>query len=453
MAANQMKTKIQYTGTLSTDQLEALNTQLVMEERDTPLVFKGRSQILNRIEQTIGNLKQRPPTQTRPLSVVIRGAPGSGKTSLLTELMNQHSEDSGVTTIDINGKDLKSEQHFLRLMLRGVEKWKSNELTTKTTIKIGGGINVIGFRGDLSEEREYPFEMEKMSVKSKSVWAVLKEALGDDKVVLLCIDEAQTVRDEGGGARDLLVDFHTGKTENLRILPVFAGLNDTIQILADLGVSRLSTTSVMNLGSLSTQEAEAVVLDTLNHPDFGLADKFEEKDKKLIAITLGVASGGWPRHLHHYVQGLLLKVAVDQELEPITSQVDLDLVLEHGHSARIEYYEQRVSLIDRKFAQALMQGLSENPDKLTTEGLERLCAEQFNFIEDRFEDELNNAIHVGVINPIRAFDNLITVPIPSLNTFLVSHANGELTKQFLREQHGKELERELNRGGGLSVGV
>lgn len=426
-----MKTKIQYTGSLSAEQLDALNTESGWSERDTPLIFKGRSQILKQIERNVANLKRSPPYQNHLLTTLIHGAPGSGKTSLLVESIRQHSEDSGITTIKINGRGLKSENQFLRAVLQAVDKAQESDLASKTTVKTGGGVNVVAFKGELATEHEYQSKIDNLSVKT--IWGVLEDILGRDKVVLLCIDEAQTIQDEKGGARDLILDLHTGDTGKLRIIPVFAGLNDTEPILSGLGMSRPNEDLIFQLSSLSQREAEDVVLDTLNHPSFGMANCFSNQDKKLIATSLAIASDQWPRHLHYYVKGVLREVADDQELESPTYQIDLNRALEFGHEARVSYYDRRARLVSESFLGGLMTALANQPDNLLMSDL---------YASDK---DFDNAIHYGLLEKVSLAENTsIRVPIPSLKTFLICRGDHEQTKQTLREEHEQILKQRIS---------
>lgn len=426
-----MKSLIQYKGRLTTNQLDAISTQLELHERDTPLVFKGRTRILARIKRLVRELKQPTFNTNRSLAHVIQGAPGAGKTSLLSELERQCTDEKlDIRTIRISGKDLKSTNSFIGAMLTGFDE-AINELTTKTTVKRGGGINLEAAKGELSSEREYGSKLE--SVNFRTVWEVLEQVLGRDKVILLCIDEAQTIRDdERTGTNPILLDFHVGGTGRLRIIPVFAGLNDTSQILSGLGMSRLTDDLVFHLSSLSKQESEDVVLGTLNHVPFGLADRITVEDKTLIATSLRIASDRWPRHLHYYVQGVLREVLEDQERDLPANRIDLNRVLEHGHDARVTYYDRRAQLLRDDFIEDLMNAVTNNPSNLEKREL------------GGTEEDFDDAIHYGLLETEGlGAKKSINVPIPSLRTFLICRGDFEQTKRSFRQQHEEQLKLEL----------
>lgn len=436
-----MQTQIPYKGTLSSNQLDALREVLAVSERGLPLVFKGRRNILNQIHTHIDRVKRFPINDT--YTRVIQGAPGSGKTTLLNELKKPYLQtDSGVTVIDINGKDLKSERQLLRVVLGAVNE-KASNLTTRSTEKRGGSINVFGIKGDLSDERERASQIDTLQVRT--IWSLLEEVLGKDNVILLCVDEAQTIKDHTASSNDLLIDFHTGRTERLRIVPIFAGLNDTQTILSGLGVSRLSANLKFQLSSLSQREAEDVVLETLNHPSLGLVGSFEEHDLELMATSLGLASDRWPRHLHHYIHGLLQEVLNDQELDLSTNHVNPDRALEYGHDARVSYYRERASLVDRLFLESLISALQENPNELTIKQLEDTYQNQFGGNYEKFNTAYESAIHFGLIEPREVNAKAIEVPIPSLKTYLNCDESEEDTKSILRQQHQTQMEKEVER--------
>lgn len=439
-----MKATIQYKGDLSPEQLDALNAQLRRDERDIPLVFKGRQGIIDHIAALMADLKGLAKSTSKSYTQVIHGPPGSGKSTLLHELKIQNStEDSNVKVVTVGGKDLVSKDEFITAVLDEFEVG-TDDLTVKKTPKKGSSLSVLGVdKGELAVETEYGAQADRMNLSS--TWRLLEQFLKEDEVLLLCVDEAQTISGYTEvGVHPLLIDFHMGRTGNLRVLPIFAGLNDTTNILANQGMSRLSTSSIFRLSSLSMHEAEDVVLDTLAHSSFGLEGFFTEEDKKLLAKSLAIASDRWPRHLHYYIQGLLRQIAEDQERDSPTYYIESDRVLEYGHKARLDYYYQRAILVDRSFLQSLMKSLKDDRSSLRAAELERICCDEFSMTHNQFKQALEQAVHVGLIELEGLSDATVQIPIPSLRTFLVCQGDRERTRAFLRKDHERQLEHELN---------
>ena len=443
-----MRTTIQYRGNLSSSCLDAIQHQLIASERDTPFVFKGRGDVLNYIGLLVADLSNDPKSLDQSYTQVILDAPGAGKTALLRQLINRYIDDDSVLPIRMLGEELSTPTAFLKALVEGSRGSLAPELNSnrnrtgirKVVSKVGLEA-LFGAGVERSQARPTPLE----HLRHEDVWDLTFKAL-PRKVrkklppVLLLVDEAQRVgSDTSDGINPIVTGLHDARTGKLTILPVFAGLNDTRKRLEEVGLSRLTGES-FTLGRLSSEEAEDVVRDTIDHPSLGMGEMFFEEDKSYVAKALAIASDQWPRHLHYYVKGFLGELVRDYEREQPIYQVDLLQALEYGHNARVQYYQDRVDLIrDSNFRKVLFDAfLKDNPpDRITKTELAN------NASSDQFEVAYRSAIHTGLLSPISSGqDEVCEVPIPSLKTFLQNNADHEATKQILRNTLELELDNE-----------
>lgn len=436
-----MKTTITYLGELTAVQKDALKNQLSRGERDRPLVFKGRENVLVHIETQLQKL-QTSPEAIDSNTQVIHGAPGVGKTSLLTELKKKYgSAYSGIVVIGITGKDLASKNEFVGSVLGSLEEGV-NGLNVKITTKKSGGFTAYFVKGDVVKEKEYASPIESMNLRT--IWASLYELLDDDRVLLLCVDEAQTIETEVGKKNNpILMDLHTRQTNKLRVLPIFAGLNDTESILENEGLSRLDGKNTFHLSSLSLDEAKGVVKGVFNHDSLGLTNLFSQEDINLIAVSLATASQ-WPRHLHYYIEGVLQEIQSDQQREIPNHFVDLTKALEYGHQERVNYYDNRARSMEPEFVEAISKLLQNPSQRLSKKNLHNIARDHFDMSDEQYNSSYQKAIHNGIIEEIGSGSQCsLQMPTPSLRTFLLCDCDPERTLEVLRQDHQNTFQRQL----------
>ena len=73
--------------------------------------------------------------------------------------------------------------------------------------------------------------------------------------------------------------------------------------------------SVLKLTELSIELSESVVLGLVEASQLGIMNCFCATNEARIAKSLAVASEGWPRHLHYYLQGLANALVADIRCE------------------------------------------------------------------------------------------------------------------------------------------
>lgn len=440
-----MNTTIPYVGDLTVAQKDALRQQLARGERDRPLVFKGRRNIIEQVESQLEKLQTSSET-VHSSTQVIQGAPGSGKTSLLNQLEERFSQESIV--IKLYGGDLTDNDRFLSRVLRSAKSgidMLSVERGRNHTAEVNLGVG----KGSRTSARTQASPLATKDVRT--VWELIEKSLGRSrrKVVLLCVDEAQSIQSGDMSNKPtnlILLDLHTSQTDNLRILPIFAGLNDTETILGNEGLSRLDHNFVFHLSSLSLQEAKAVVKGVLEHKSLGLTNLFTQESAEFIATALATASQ-WPRHLHYYIQGVLQELQYDQECESTQHSIDLNKALEYGHQSSVRYYDSRARLVGTEFVESTSNLLLDPEKRLTKANVHTNARKLFDMSNEQFDRLYQKAIHDGLIEETGSGGRSeFRIPIPSLETFLRCECDLEKTKEILRNDHAHALQAALTTG-------
>ena len=277
-----------------------------------------------------------------PRCEVIQGAPGVGKTSLLRELRTQCTKIPNVVPVMIAGQYLSRPGVVLERFVEAVDG-NVDDLTDTTTVsaQVAGSAARVNAGGTWEKERESL--LDKIE-RGRGIWQVLEDCIESsaDKTFLLLIDEAQRVEcSPGYKVNKIVTNLRSGQCGIFKVHGVFAGLSDTSLRLAEVGLSRQSRIAE-TLAPLYESESQTAVIRFLNHDQLGLGDLFTSSDKYDIAQALAVASEGWPRHLHYYLQGLVANLLDDATKTYPTQKLDLNGVLQYGHKSRILYYRQLI---------------------------------------------------------------------------------------------------------------
>ena len=437
---NILRERIPYNADLSPEYLTALEKQLRTSERGDPLVFGGRTDIVNQVKTRL--LDMEVGEHRDEYAMVVQGAPGAGKTTLINHLVAQVESgeittSDGVRVISINGSACRDEGRFLAAVFDNIEE-TADDLVREQINKV---------KGETSQSSEFA------TMGIRSVWSML-EAVGVSGTVLLCMDETQNLK--GYGFCEIVEDLHTIKTGALKILPLFAGLLDSEDVLSKAGLTRLRESPIL-LGTLSKSESRKVITDTLSHESLGLSGAFSQKDQGYLASSLTIASDSWPRHLHYYMRGVLVEILEDQQRATPLHEIDLNRALEFGHAARIDYYRRQLGRLRSSVGSLQQIGFIETLEDLSTnrniptKQLVESLSDNLGLDLSETSDMLEAAIHLGVLTPPQAVgdEDVSQIPIPSLRTFLQCGRGVEKTLIELRQTHAEQLGNELRTRRGL----
>ena len=432
---------VRYEATLTHGQKRAIELHISDGERNRPLVFRGREEILAHVARRIERLAELGNTDST--TVVLHGPPGAGKTSLLAHIEERFNHT--VVAIPLNSSDFDSKDEFIAAVLEatGLGSLGRRVITTK-----GGWLGFFGFlRGVLSQATE---RLSLLDFGGKSsVWGYIKAALGTNHTMplMLCVDESQNLSNPIGLSKNALIeDLQLCNTGDLSVMPIYAGLSTTVTALEHVGLSRLDPGSIFRVGPLERHESEEVIRETLSHERFGLTKAFAEQDLIDLGTSLAIAGDNWPRHLTCYVNAVIQAILDDQQLDEPTMQIDMSRALEIGHTSRIESYGRIRTRFNPEGETAMLSSLYEvcqeiprfKPFKLTDW---RRNAEGLGVSGEEFSQSLRLAKRIGLVESLdeRDSNDMVRIPIPSLQTYLSRRGNFTETLELLREDHHREL--------------
>jgi len=412
--------KLKFQRELSEEELERLVEYTRRKEREPPLAFVGRDDIRSEI---IGQVDDRlKATDTVSRTFVIKGAPGCGKTSLLSQFKLDIAHKENAYAVPIKTSELNEPALFLESfvseLVKGYERkaFSSKETTNKTT----------GEALFIKQEREWkaamPSLVERLERKSSSIWKVLKELLNlkNNPVFLLLVDEAQRTRPlQGTSENTIATELHLGETDGIKIIPVFAGLSDTPKVLGRVGVSLRS--EVTTLGALTEHETELVVWKTI--AELKVIDLFRDNDFKTIMEQCTIASEQWPRHLDQYLKTLVKAIVAGSS----DSEIDLDRVISKGHENRMAYYDVQLSRLKTGRLVATLVWIAKqhevNAPILSEDVLQAI--EDDPWIEESPNMVLNHLLHHGILEDLPFTVQDMKFSIPSLHTYLANDCDRE----------------------------
>ena len=377
--------------------------------------FHGRRTILGRFEKVCdGAIAVNGGT-----TFLVHGAPGAGKTALLNECADAAARNGWLVA-----------PSMVPLALADEERMK-DAMAELFTLQIKDGITL---RKDVPQRAEG-------NTPSK----VLAHG---NRPLLLVIDEAQNLRNLSDRsiadikvvASETLYKIHNGKLRR-PVMLLAAGLSDTPNVFAGLGIFRFEEECDNALGVLSNDDARSVIHDWL----FYRGDVSEDATKWVDAIAQ--ETHGWPQHIIAYMLPALERLSLDgREMTP----QGLAKVLEEGRLGRESYYRERTSTFDADELTALVDALQaagpgDHIPKLSI--MQSLLATYPHQEANRL---FNLAVHKGVLSKDQKH---YAVPVPSMRSWLDreygspeldperSGPNGRGTRRLRRDPEGPGLGR------------
>ena len=420
----------------------------------TPPIFVGREELIERIKKDVAKCRTNRDIN-KCFTLVISGAPGAGKSSLLSELETQlrhksedeRRNDHSVVVVPLRGVNLSNVNAIANAMVSAYREQVSNnrrEKSRKTTVDriwswIGFSKQVINTEPDLQE----------LVKNYGSIWepVFVKTSLNKSETVFLfLIDEAQKTP----GDRELVTrklssmvcELHQGliSTGGIKILPIFAGHSDTQSVLAQRGVARIGDNASIHLGPLSQAETEEIVSAWMRHQPFGLEDMFVESDIDRVSKLIAVASEGWPRHTNSYLRELGRSVLKNGDMGGLT--VEIKDMLDHGHDRLSDYFGNRLRIADlRQYEDVICEATQQSSDgKVNKHDLYRIARNILGLKPLETDTLHNRAIHAGVLEPASNHDlNRFKFPIPSFFTYMQCGKNPEEFKEAKRQQIAEHM--------------
>lgn len=407
---------------------EFLRSRAGTAARSYPWAFAGRHEEVSRILALSQSL---PPEGASSQTLLIQGAPGSGKTSLLihAQRMLDENRDWGTAPCHIetppDTRQAVSEVYgYIAEKLAGAPPPPLFDTTQRTT-KGRAGV------GGISAERTHTTTSLPpvfAGAASIAAWhrAGQKEeekGWGPEQRMIVFLDETQGVKPDSPAA-ELLRDLHTQR--RIPVLLVCAGLSNSALRLGQAGLSRIE--NVLTLGGLTIEEAVDCTSRTLRQAlDHGV--RGEQAHVETWGGRIARAADGWPRHLHTYLQATweaLAKMPV-----PDLSAADIDSVMASGDAERQIYHRRRVELsgcpsyilrethrriqagggplYERALRDTIASAMSQAPERQRKDWDERFPT---------LDDGIDSMLKAGVLSMDDA--GAYCSPIPSLTQFALS---------------------------------
>ena len=410
------------TGDPLRDRLQAL---IDASTRSNPPVFVGREDEIAKVLRTAAN---QPSEGPQSATILVQGAPGAGKTALLSEIERRLKKEGGAGVVHCRSvKSAGPDRVYgaLAALLAGGPSPVSPQRSVAWKAKVGTGF--------LSMERTKTSDL---SGRSFSCAADIADSVGAGgwrpmRRAVVLVDEVQQVG-KGTDAANLFMDLHT--QSGLPALMVLAGLPNSEAELSDAGLSRLE--NKIHLGGLTQDETVKCATLTLEYLlDLGVRGETSEVNR--WGSALAEASDCWPRHLQTYLQAAY-QALLDAPDHPDLAVADLDAALQQGGVMRKRYYSARMAtakthpriiaaLHSRMSAPGAAPLAEYSARKVIFDAVESLDPPEQDEWASTYPKEgsklcLNSLLRSGVVS--MDADGFCVSPIPSLSQYILQSQPG-----------------------------
>ncbi len=394
----------------------------LLEDYSKPLVrqaapvFVGRQDVLELIRDNC-RVAMRAIGRNEPaagLTIVLQGAPGAGKTSVLSHLEKEwDGKKDRPHILPVDQISLEDPETAALEIIRKIAPSKAKDYRQKIVTSTGARMGIVGLGAEGSTTRETDPEAASFSI--------LKEVLPpQDWKQPLCIlvDEIQEV---GKNHKRCLTALHLG-THRLPIVPIYAGLANSTTALAEAGLSRLQIGNVRTLGPLADGEVRSCVKQMLANCRIDLGTGYV---LDCLSDWIVERSEGWPQHVRTEAAALFWALV---PAKGAIQDIDIDAMMERARAYREESYRRRRSdemIASRDLVAAIMAELPASGGLLYSRVLDVIdekseagSGRSWKLPEGMTSDQfLGHLIHKGALQTND--DDDLVCPIPSLRTWLI----------------------------------
>ena len=315
----------------------ALQRFVHLREKSPPPVFVGRQAVIHDI-LTIADQTRQEKTGIPGNTTVITGAPGAGKSSVLSKLTRFNSSEERVKTLHISSVDLEQNMSDVLLAIGTLGRTTKRQLTSlavKGAQRLGGLalLDVAGLMDvNLQTIKTLFREQEVHNIGTLHKVFPVSEW---DTAVIVAVDEAQNLPSgRETPPSHCLRTLHEAVTK-LPLILVLAGLGDTQSVIRSMGLTHGIQPSA--LGCFSRDELDELTEAWCDY--FGIQiGSCRSRIDALMAPT-----DGWPRHVHwaqHALAEALLSPGIDGQADRIT---DWSAVQRRSDTLRHGYYAAQYS--------------------------------------------------------------------------------------------------------------
>lgn len=317
-------------------------------DRVSPSVFAGRDAEFELLDEALLAVQRGEVGRT----VVVSGVPGAGKTALMNEYANRllASEGDGsgpVIPVPLRAGDINLppagliqaiDRQFVALGTSGPWRSAANRFAAKASW-LGNALTAIATKKNIREfgpSAQVPDSLD----AALADYATTRFGARSCTFVLL-VDEAQNLPSTDR-VKTHLEALHLGIGGGTKIQLVCFGLGNTVQRLAELGLSRLASGHAKSIGVLSNDAATAVVVGTLGGAL--AAHTFDERERgreRWIAEAADVILAESANFPHHLANGChaLARIVLANGIGPAPPVAELQAACRRH---KREYYDARL---------------------------------------------------------------------------------------------------------------
>ena len=296
------------------DGLKVFASAILTKDRGWSPFFSGRHQEIEDVELGIEGVMTRLRNGERMPAFdetwLFQGPPGVGKSALLAKLKerwNVKENDAAPIALPIRADHVFSQPKLVAKIAVAVT---SANFDAEVSQKLGRIVSIDN--GSItSDGGVFPIEDSVQLSEVKSVFRNPRELTWETLIslfprkkwkrpVVLLLDEAQSLRRWEGPSE--ISNLHQG-IHSLPIIPIFAGLSDSFEVLRNHDISRMAHRRRVTLWALEQREAEEAVKSMLD------AFRVEGSNHEDWIHRIAEESGGWPQHLQTGIQALAKVVA------------------------------------------------------------------------------------------------------------------------------------------------
>ncbi len=394
-----------------------------------PPVFVGREVLLNEI-LTISKATAVEGSGISGNTTVIQGAPGAGKSSVLSYLTRYNTDRSekGPKVLHISSVELEENFSDVLLAIGVLGRTKISRL--KSIALKGaqglGGLALLDVAGliDLNIQNIKNIFREREIRNIGSLHKAFPAADWETPVIV-AVDEAQNLPSGLGTTQaNFLRALHEAVTK-LPLTLVLAGLGDTRECIRSMGLTQ--GVQARSLGGFTDEQTNHLTDKWCAHFGIRIRDRRSEID------TLMKTTDGWPRHIHWAQQALaeaFLAEGVEGDADRIT---DWASVQARSDQLRQGYYNTQYSDVMKRAqsltttimwniakANAAGEGLSlEDAIKKVNEACDPEQRETYRMPRGYNEETfITHLIHCGAVDE-DPDSGILSCPIPSFQNYIL----------------------------------